>query len=88
MQLGWPPPPPGRLLATECRRRLQVSRAWRSVASSEALWQQQCRQLEPHHHLARDDLLPGERRLPHPWRRLGSVELLRTCGPGNATSSA
>jgi hypothetical protein len=42
---------------------LQVCRSWRDVASSEQLWQQQCLDLEPHPHLRRDDLLPGE------WRR-------------------
>ena len=41
---------------------LQVCRAWRDVAASEQLWQQLCLELEPHPHLRRDDLLPGENR--------------------------
>lgn len=51
-----------------------MCKAWQHVAYFENLWHEQCRALEPHVHLARDDLLPGE--AAHgPRRRCPATEL-------------
>ncbi|PSC70856.1 F-box WD repeat-containing 7-like [Micractinium conductrix] len=49
----------------------QVCRSWRTIATSEALWQGKVLELEPHRHLRRDDLLPafgGSHRAYYAWR--------------------